>query len=800
LRFARRALLGQPGFTVAAIVAIAVGIGANTTVFSAIQAILLRPLPYPQADRLAAVWQVRPDGEQNHVSARNFGSWRERGHSFSEMAALSYQYFAFTGQGEAEQLIAAQVTPELFGMLRARPWIGRVLEPAETGPGAPRVAILSHELWMRRFAGRPEVVGSAMTLSGAPFVIIGVMPAGFYFLTKEINLWTPLMASETNRPDAHGLRVFARLRDGAEWRQAQAEMTAIAKALEIERPERNRGWGARVVPLHEDTVGKLRPSLLMLWGAAGLLLLIAVCNVSNLLLARASTRQPEIAIRCAMGASPGKITRQLLTESLLLGVAGGALGLALAAAASRIIAAGGGESIPRLEEVRIDGWALAFTAGVTAVAAVVFGIVPALRSSNPDLLTLLKEEGRGSSGGRDTRRWQRLLVSWQIALSVVLLSGAALLVSSFVNLQRADRGFQPEGVLTLRISMVTQYRDRVRAKAAAERMVERLAALPGVRSAALSTGMPLDGRQTLGMQYRAEGASTETGADRPVAITHLVTPGYLETLRLRLREGRWVTAGDREETAPVVVVSRSLARRHWPEGAVGQRLIVAQPAGGSKMEVPREIVGVVEDVEYPTGKSEDRIEIYFPFAQSGWPYLYLYLRTEGDPAAAATAARRAIAEVDPDVPISAVLTLEEELERVNTRRRFDSRLAALLAGLALVLTVIGVYGVISCSAAQQTREIAVRVAFGAEPRNIRSHVLRETLRMSMVGIAIGVAAYYPVMLLMGGMLYGVDAARYWMPAAAALMLALLAAAVSWIPARRTARLDPAVVLHEPPRW
>jgi putative ABC transport system permease protein len=615
LRYARRALLAQPGFAIVAIVAIAAGIGANVTVFTAIQAILLRPLPYPASEQLMAIWQIRPDGEQNYVSARNFGAWRRRVNTFSSIAATSIQYFAFTGQGAAEQLIAAQVSPEIFPLLEARPWLGRLLHLEETGPGAPNVAVLSHELWMRRFGGNPDAIGASMTLSGVPYTIVGVMPADFQFLFKEINLWVPLAASETNRADSHGLFVVGRLDSAASVEQAQAEMTAIAKALEIERPERNRGWGARVVSLHDNTVGKLRASLLALWGAAGLLLLISVCNVSNLLLARASARQPEIAVRCAMGAGPRRLTRQLLTESVILGLAGGALGLVFAILASRLIAAAGPESIPRLDEARVDAWALAFAIGVTVLTAIVFGLAPAWKSSSPDLLSRLKEEGRGSSGGRGTRRWQRWLVSWQIGLSVVLLSGASLLAVSFVHLQRVDRAFRPGGVLTCRISMVTQYRDRGRAKALAQRIVERLSVLAGVHSAALSTGMPLDGRQTLGMQYLAEGVSAAAGADRPIAITHLVTPAYLQTLGLRLRDGRWFTGYDRDETAPVVVVSRSLAERHWPAGAVGKRLILAQPAG--KTEVAREIVGVVDDILYPTSQPDDRIEVYYPLAQTG---------------------------------------------------------------------------------------------------------------------------------------------------------------------------------------
>jgi putative ABC transport system permease protein len=801
LRYARRTLLGHPGFTLAAIVAIGAGIGANATVFSAIRAILLRPLPYTRPEQLMVVWQVRPDGQQNFVSARNFEAWRERSKTFASMAALAVQYFTLTGSGDAEQIIAGQVKPELFPILGAQPLLGRSLRREETGPAAPRVVVLGHSVWLRRFGGRADVVGTSITLNGAPYEIVGVMPPDFYFLSKEIAIWVPLAPNATYRADFHGLEVVGRLVSGTSIEQARAEMTAIAKALELERPERNRGWGARVVSLHDDTVGKVRPSLLALWGAAGLLLMIAVSNVSNLLLARAAARQPEIAVRCALGAGPRRLMHQLLTESVILGIAGGVLGIVVAAAATRLLLASGPDNIPRLDEASVDGWVLAFTAGVTLTAALIFGIVPAWKSSSPDLVALLKEEGRGSSGGRGTRRWQRWLVSWQIAISVLLLSGAALLAGSFRNLQRVDRGFRPEGVLSLRMSMLRQYTaDRARAKALFQAIVDRLGSLPGVRYAALSTGIPLDGRQSIGMQYQAEGITTANGADRPVAITHMVTPGYLAAVGLRLREGRWLSDHDREGGAPVIVVSRSLADRNWPQGAVGKRLIVGQPGGGAKTEIPREIIGVVEDIVYPTGRPSDHIEVYFPFAQTGWAHAYAYLRSDTDPAALGQSARRAIAQLDSEVPVDAVRSLEEELSRVNSRRRFDSEIAASLAVLALVLTVIGVYGVISCSAMQQTRDIAVRVAFGAQPSDITRHVLRETLWMSAGGIVIGMAACYPMIRFLADMLYQVDYARFWLPLAAGACLTALALVVSLVPARRTAKLDPAAVLHEPPRW
>ena len=797
LRQAVRSLAGRPGFCATAVVTLALGVGANTAIFSAVNAVLLKPLPFADPGRLVVLWQTRPDGTQNAVSGRDFIAWRSQTRGFSAMAALAGWYYNITGGESSEQLLGARVSANMFELLDVAPHLGRGFAPAEDSAGAPRVAILSHELWQRRFAGDRGVLGRAITLNGDPHTVIGVMPAGFLIFPQPVDVWTALAFGPEINLESYRSVVIGRLRPAADLEQARQEMRLIAGRMSAEFPDTNGGWGVRLLTLEEEFAGKVRGALWTLLGSVGLVLLIACGNVANLLLARTAARNRELALRSALGAGRWRLVRSLLTESLMLSLAGGVLALAVAWGGLQLLVVTYPGVLPRANEVRIDVTVLGFTLAVSLLTGLLFTLFPARQVLRADLNSLLKEgqrtAGTGSAGGRS----RALLVVSQIALSLMLLIGAGLLLRSLLRLQRMDRGWRPEHLLTLQVNLPSaRYPERPSILAGQRMLVERIAALPGVSAAAATTSVPLDGQRVISMYFRAEGQPEVPAAQQPAAPVHLVSEDYLRVIGLRLREGRMFTERDGPQSPPVVVVSRSLAQRYWPgENATGKRVIVGAPGVGGTAKVAREVVGVVDDVVYPTKLPEDSVEIYMPFSQSKWPFFFLVVRASGRPDALAGSVRRQIRELDAELPAYNVQPMTDFLAKINGRPRWNGLLLGIFAALAAVLALVGIYGVVTYSAGQRAQEIGVRMALGAQPGDVVRMILRQGIGMAGAGLVLGLGGYLMASGLLAGLVYGISPLDPVAIAAGAALLGVMAVVASYLPARRATRVDPVRALR-----
>jgi putative ABC transport system permease protein len=802
VRYAVRSLRAHPGFTAVILATLALGIGANAAIFSVVNAVLFRPLPYEGADRIVVVWGDlhRPGVNEIPASAGEYVDYRDRTHAFEHVAVYDTAGFNLTGAGEPEELDGAIVTASLFPLLGASAEIGRTFTSAEEQPGRNDVALLGHALWRRRFNRNPAIIGQVVSIDGRPTQVVGVMPATFQFPDPAVQVWKPLLldaeALSADNRGSHGYTALARLRPGVTRAQAQADLAGVTATFKAQYPGNYRtGFSTTLRPLQDEIVGDTGRPLLILLGAVGLVLLIACANVSNLLLARAASRRREIALRTALGASRGRLVRQLLTESVLIALAGGALGLAIASWGVDLLIALAPDTIPRLAEVTLDRRVAVFTALVSFATGLIFGIVPALRASGPALSEALKDGGRSAESAMHGRAGRLLVVS-EVALSLVLLAGAGLLVHSFARVQNVEPGFDARGLLTLRLALPeSRYTTFEKGDRFFDALFAALRARPEVGAVGAVNALPFSGVGG-SRTFHIEGREPKRPEDQPEEQLRIVTDGYFQTMRIPLLKGREFSDRDRLGGGRVALVNEALARKHWPDGsAIGRRVAFSR-------DEPQwyEIVGVVANVKHRGLDAADRPELYVPYRQplfANWTVrpMQIAVRTAGDPLMAAGTVRREIARLDPDQPISDVRTMDERIGRSLAGRRFNMILLAVFAALALALAGIGIYGIVAYAVTQRTHEIGVRLALGAQRRDVVAMIVAQGMAMTAAGALVGVVSALLLTRLMSSLLFGVSAADPITFTAVPLLLAAVAFIACYVPARRATRVDPLVALR-----
>jgi putative ABC transport system permease protein len=794
LIYAVRGLRKKPLFTAAAVLTLALGIGANSAIFTVVSAVLLRPLPYPAPDRLMMLWTDNPrQGYNKDVSAYpNFDDWRRRSASFEGLSAYFDANFTLTQAGDPAQIDGAIVTPGFFETLGVAPALGRTFGAGE----AARVAILSHGLWQTRFGGDPAIVGRTVMLNSVSHEVLGVMPASFAH-PETAAVWTPLAPSERLAPfmqsrTSYWLQVVGRLKPGIDRRAAQSEMDVIASALERQYPDANAGIGVRLVPMHEEIVGDVRQPLLILFGTAVLVLLIACANVANLLLARTASRQRELAIRTALGAGRRRLIAQLLTESLVLAAVGGAAGLLLAAWGIQALLSLAPSNLPRLTGVRIDTSVILYTSLASLVTGLAFGAAPALQSAAATAGEFLKERGRAESGARG-RRLRTAFAIAEVAVALVLVIGAGLLVRSFVAMSKVDLGFDPRGILAVRVELPrARYSQDAQITAFFNDLASRLRALPGVQSIGLTSSIV---RAPQSSTLSVHGRPAPAANIRNVAVPYdSVTTEFFTTLRIPLRRGRLFTSADGPATPRVVVVNESLARRFFPdEDALGKRVTYDDPTDAQVRWLT--IVGIVADTRRGGVDREPRAEVYYPLTQLPDRRLYVLVRTSGDPLALARPAQAQVWAIDANQPTASVRSVEAILADGQANRRFTTLLLGSFSIVALALAAIGIYGVIAYSTAQRVQEIGIRMALGASRTHVLTSVLKEAVMIGVAGLALGMAAALALTRFLSGLLFGVGARDPMTFVALPLGLLLVAVLAALIPATRAVRVNPLVALR-----
>lgn len=797
IRYGLRMLLKSPGFTAVAVFSLALGIGANTAVFSVINATLLKSLPYVEPDRIVLVWGESPatGGTRNQVSATDVADLRARNHVFEDVATYaSYRPVLAVG-GEPERIAGAQVGDGFFEIMKGRPLLGRTFTAEEQEEGKDYVAVLSYGLWQRRFAGDRNVIGQTVKLSGRPYTIVGVMSADFQSLPAGLldapaEFYRPVAEApnEKERSSRH-LRAIARLKPGVTLAAAQTEINVIARQLEQAHPESNAGRQVRLVSLKEDLVSPIRPALLMLFGAVACLLLIACANVGNLLLARSLARHKEIAIRAALGAGRGRLVRQFLTESVLLAIAGGALGLVLAVWGTTLIEATAARLFPVLGSIALDGRVLAFTAAVSLLTGIVFGCAPAFRASRTDLSETLNDGGRTPGAGSTRSSLRSALVVLEVALAMVLLIGAGLLIKSVMRLQAVDPGFKSERLVTMDVWLPgAKYPKAPDWEAFYGRLLQRLEALPGVETAGLTSVLPVSANfDQRGIEI--EGQPRPAG-ENPDVDNYVTTPGYIRAMSIPLLRGRALTARDTAETPFAVLISEAMARKFWPgEDAIGKRLRFFSP-DSAEQRPWRAVVGVVGDVKQYGLDTPGTTALYVPFPQMPNSAMTLVVRTRTDADAMVAAVRREIRALDPEQAVFNVATMEQLVSDSTSLRRFSMFLLGLFASLALILAAVGIYGVLAQSVVQRTHEIGIRMAMGAQTRDVLKLIVRHGLALTVLGIFLGLAGAFGLTRLMANLLFGVGASDPATFGAIALLLLVVAFAACYLPGRRAAKLDP----------
>ena len=802
IRYGLRTLRKSPGFTLVALLTVALGIGANTALFSVVNAVLLRPLPVAGPEALVNVWGTNPQGGEprENASYPNFADWRAQQTVFAGVAAYVNTFATLTGDDTPEALDGLAVSPELFQTLGVRPALGRFFTAQETQADKAPV-VISQEFWRRRFGARADIVGQPVTLDGKPHTVVGVLPAGFKFPFDTVNakdFWAPLdPADEMNTKRGVGyLRVIARLKPGVTLTQAQAEMDTIAARLAAQYPEHDEGHGLHLVATYEDVIGGVRRPLLVLLGAVGFVLLIACANVANLLLARATRRRREIAVRAALGASRWRVVRQLLTESLLLSLAGGAAGLLLALWGVDALRGALPEDVPRVREIALDGRVLVFTLGVAVLTGLVFGLAPALAATRMDVNEALKEGARGTGGWR-RNRVRGFLVTAEVALSLMLLVGAGLLLKSFVRLREINPGFNPEHVLTFSVALPeARYENPAEQARFFRELLARTAAAPGVEASAGVFPLPFSGDHARG-NFDIEGRAAENEGDSPNALSYIISPDYLRALAVPLRRGRAFDERDTPNASRVVLINETLARRYFAgQDPVGRHLIVASIADLAK-PATCEIVGVVGDVKHDGLDAAPEAAYYLPYQQATLPFMTLVVRgAGGNPAALVAGARTSVAQLDKDLPVTDIKPMSDWLSASVAPRRFNMLLLGGFALLALCLAAVGIYGVMAYSVAQRTHEIGVRIALGAQTRDVLRLVVGQGMTLTLVGVAAGLLGALALTRVLATLLFGVTATDPLVFAGVTLLLALVALLACYIPARRAARVDPMIALRQ----
>jgi putative ABC transport system permease protein len=803
VRFALRVFQRAPGFAAAAVLTLAVGIGANTSIFSVANALLLRPLPYRQADRLVLIDARRKDStnvSQGPLTVPRFEQVEQGNRSFGAVAAFTPEVFNLTGRGDPEQIPSARVSWKFFDVLGITPAMGRSFRAEEDKAGGDLVVMISDALWQRRFARDSAVIGRTITLDSRDYTIVGVLPADFRFAffgptadivaprVFDLNSLSPGMV----QAGVGFLNFVARLNPGVSVTGAQADLDLLSARYRAENPkmpDSDPGLVVHAGNLRDEMVSSVRTAVLVLFGGVSLVLLIACANVASLLLSRALGRKREIAVRMAVGATRGVLIRQLLTESLILALLGGVLGAVLSSWGTRALASLAQGTLPRAAEIRVDGGVLLFTLGISVFAGFVFGLMPALQVSRPDLNMVLRSEGRGSTSGRRHNALRNLLVVSQVGLSTVLLIGAGLLLRNFVQLSAASPGFDSHHLLTLGITLPpARYPDSVRRVTFFNELLRQVQALPGVRAAAGTTALPVNAvRFSMALP---DGQPVVPLAERPIFNIQQVTPGYAAAMRIPIRHGREFTQHDDAKAPPLIMVNETLARRYWPnQNPVGKHILLGrQPA-------PSEIAGVLGDVPNLAVGTDPQAEIYVPFAQIPSATQYLIVRTSGDPRSLTAAVRARVLALDRDQPVTGVQSMEEVLETGAAQPRFTTYLLGGLSATAFLLSMVGIYGVIAYSVAERTQEMGIRIALGADGRDILRLVLRHGLALAGTGIAIGLAAAFALTRLMSSLLYHVSVTDPATFIAGPALFAAVALMASYLPARRAMRVDPVVALR-----
>ena len=800
LRYAARTLAKKPGFTLLVVTALSLGIGATTAIFSVVNAILLRSLPYREPERMVLPVSTNAAREitRGGVSYADYLDWKNETDVFEHVAVYQGQNADLTDGGEPQRVSVGRVSEDYFAVMKAPPVVGRTFGPEDYKPGPVRALVLSYGLWQQRFGGDPAIIDRTIMLNGSPYPVIGVMPKDSQFPGTH-DLWTALAVDPNSgrdllRRDNMVYRSVARLKEGVSVEQARAVVETIARRVELEHPESLQGWSASVIPVHDFVVGPtLRRALLVLFGAVGFVLLIACVNVANLSFARAARREREIAIRIALGAGRLRLIRQLLTESVLLALGSGAVGFLLALWGVDLLTALAPDSIPRLDEVSADSRVLIFVLVISLLVALAFGLVPAAQASKTDLNDALKEGGRSSTGGLRGSRIRGVLVILEVALSLMLLVGAGLMVKSFLKLQQVDPGLSVDNVLTMQVyAPGARYAERANVADFYRQIVDRIGNVPGVESASASSTLPLGGGGFyLGRQFLAEGRAEPPAAPDHSGQWNIVTPAHFDTLGIRVLKGRAFDERDTASSTPVVIINESFARELFPgEEALGKRI-----RSWRDENVLREIVGVIQDVRYFGRDDELRSLVYVPHTQDSWRSMVLAVRTTRDPAGFTGAIRNAISDFDKDLAVSRVQTMTEVLDDSVAGPRFNMTLLAVFAGVAMVLAAVGIYGILSYSVAQRTHEIGVRMALGARAADVLKLVVGQGLKLTLAGVAIGLGAAFAVTRVMESLLFDVSATDPLTFIAIALLLVGVALVASFIPARRATRVDPIIALR-----
>jgi putative ABC transport system permease protein len=798
LRYAIRRLTGSPAFSLIAVLTLALGIGANSAIFSVVNGVLLKPLPYAEPDRLVGIYHVS-EGHRVTMSGPNFIDVTKLSSTLADAAAIVRARVILTGQGEPVRLDGAAVSASLFNVLGVRPLLGRTFNPEENEPGRPKVAVIAYALWQQRFGSDRRVIGRKITLDGVATEIVGVMPKGFSYPAARA-IWTPIRYTEDftrNQRGAWYVNVIGRVKNGIPLEQVTAEVATIGRQLAKQYPDSNEGLDFTAMSLHEAMVGDIRKAVLVLLGAVGFVLLIACTNVANLLLARAASRETEMAVRNALGAGRGRLVRQLLTESAILGIVGGALGLLLAIWGVDALVGLEPQGIPRLSEVRIDGTIVGFTMVLSIATGLVFGLVPAFHSTDASLSGPLRAAGRGALTTRSGSRMRGALVVAEMALAVVLLAGAGLLIRSFTRLASVDPGFHAEQALTFELSLPdSRYEDEPRQLAFFDQLMPRLRAIPGVQSAAGVMMLPLAGSNFV-LSFEVAGRPDVPPSQQPSMEIRVATPEYFSTIGIPLKRGRLFTGDDRTGSPPVVMITESAARQYFPnEDPLGKKITLGWGRGKDKPRAGGEVVGIVGDVKEAGLDEVDPPQLYLPYRQ--WPVqgMGIVLKTAVPPASVSEAARRAVYAIDPNLPVANVRTLEQIVARSISQPRFYTTLLTVFAAVALILAAIGIFGVLSYAVAQRTREIGIRMALGAQGRTVLGLVVRQALLLAAAGVGIGVVLALGLSrTLVSKMLFSTSPHDTGTFVSVAVLLGMVALAASYIPARRATRVDPIVALR-----
>ncbi len=804
LRFAFRQLIKAPGFTIVAVITLALGIGANSAIFSVIDGVLLLPLPFPNANRLTMIWGTAPQHPENDRQVHSYPDYldlRAQNHTFTALAAYTTASMIWGTGDDSADVPGLAATSDIFDVLGTEPLLGRGFSRADEEPGAARVVVISYSFWQRRFAGDPNIVGKQMKSADHVYTITGVMPRGWKFPIQHdgvdyIAPLRPLFSGASTdyltHRGAHFLSVVGRLKPGVSLRMATADLQTIAGQLAKQYPETDAGRTARAVDLRSDVVGDVRPALLVLTGAVALVLLIACANVANLFLARAAGREREMAIRTALGASRFQIVRQLLVETLLLALLGGAAGLLLAWWGTDALIAFGPGDLPRLDAIRVNGAVVAFTLGIAVLTSLIFGLIPALQASRPQVEEALKEASRGSSGGARSHRLRSAFVVSQFALSLVLLVGAGLLIRSFASLSAVRPGFDPNGVLTFWQSLPkTRYGSPAKQLQFFDRLLPKLKSLPGIENAGIVSPLPFGGDDSH-RTFTIVGQPAPPEGMEPSASRLTINGSYFQTLRIPLQNGRTFDARDRKDSTPVMMINATFAKKYFgSENPLGQRVNTE-----AKGMPPREIVGVVGPAKHNSLAEGETPEFYVPFAQDSDSYTEIVVRTsQPEPTGVETMIRRAVHENDPQQFVPEIKPLSRLVSQTLSQSRFNTGLLGAFAAVAMILAAVGIYGVIAYNVVQRTKEIGIRMALGAQQRQMLTMILTQSLAMVAIGIAVGLVGAFAATRLLRALLFGVGTTDLLTYSAVVLLLGLAALFAGLVPARRAMRVDPVVALR-----